>query len=92
MTEAYSFFSPAGIYADNDEIKDLLRAKIGKAPSKVTKEMYNMVIDSDFGMMVRLVIVFSNLTMSMVRKNLDESIGDSIKKLTGSKDEELAKM
>lgn len=51
-----------------------------------------MVIDSDFGMLVRLVIVFSNLTMNMVRKNFDESIGASIKKLTGRKDEELAKM
>ncbi|CAN4081732.1 unnamed protein product [Withania somnifera] len=38
---------------------------IGKAPSKPTNEIYGMVIDSDSGMMVQLVIVFSYLTMSM---------------------------
>ncbi|MCD9560485.1 hypothetical protein HAX54_019171 [Datura stramonium] len=80
-----------GIYADNEKLKDLMQSKIGKAPSKPTKEMYHMVIDSDLGMMVRLVIVFSNLTMSMVRKNFDEGLGAAIKKLTGGKNEELTK-
>ncbi|KAI3474924.1 hypothetical protein Pfo_030235 [Paulownia fortunei] len=80
-----------GIYADNEKLKDLLRMKFGKAPSKATKEMHQMVIDSDVGMMVRLVIVFSGLTMSMVRKNFDEGLGASIKKLTGGKNEELTK-
>ncbi|KAK9271716.1 hypothetical protein L1049_002079 [Liquidambar formosana] len=73
----YSF----GIYADNEKLKDLLKSKIGKAPAKPTKEMYQAVIDSDVGMMVRLVIVFPGLTMSMVRKNFDEGLGASIKKL-----------
>lgn len=82
----------AGIYADNEKLKDLLRTKIGKEPSKATKEMYQVVIDSDVGMMVRLVIVFSSLTMSMVRKNFDEGLGASIKKLTGGKNPELTKM
>ncbi|KAL0377385.1 UNVERIFIED_CONTAM: Fatty-acid-binding protein 1 [Sesamum radiatum] len=80
-----------GIYADNEKLKDLLKTKIGKAPSKPTKEMYQMVIDSNVGMMVRLVIVFSGLTMSMVRKSFDEGLGASIKKLTGGKNEELTK-
>ncbi|KAL0344041.1 UNVERIFIED_CONTAM: Fatty-acid-binding protein 1 [Sesamum angustifolium] len=81
----------AGIYADNEKLKDLLKTKIGKAPSKLTREMYQMVIDSNVGMMVRLVIVFSGLTMSMVRKSFDEGLGASIKKLTGGKNEELTK-
>ncbi|GMP29393.1 hypothetical protein CsSME_00004517 [Camellia sinensis var. sinensis] len=80
-----------GIYADNETLKDLLRTKIGKAPTKPTKEMYQLVIDSDVGMLVRLVMVFSNLTMSMVRKNFDEVLGASIKKLTGGKNDELTK-
>nr|XP_027102035.1 fatty-acid-binding protein 1-like [Coffea arabica] len=78
-----------GIYADNDQLKALVRDKIGKAPAKPTKEMYHMVIDSDVGTIVRLVIVFSSLTMSMVRKNFDEGLGAAIKKLTGGKKEEL---
>ncbi|XP_028118698.1 fatty-acid-binding protein 1-like [Camellia sinensis] len=80
-----------GIYADNEKLRDLLRSKIGKAWAKPTKEMYQLVIDSDVGMLVRLVIVFSGLTMSMVRKNFDEGLGASIKKLTGRKNDELTK-
>lgn len=64
---------------------------MGKAPTKPTKEMYQMVIDSDVGMVVRMVIVFSSLTMSMVRKNFDEGLGAAIKKLTGAKNDELTK-
>ncbi|PIN17923.1 hypothetical protein CDL12_09412 [Handroanthus impetiginosus] len=56
-----------------------------KIYSFATKEMYQMVIDSNVGMMVRLVIVFSCLTMSMLRKSFDEGLGASIKKLTGRK-------
>lgn len=79
-----------GIYSDNVKLKELLRSKIGKAPEIPTKEMYELVIDSDVGMMVRLVIVFGALTMSMVRKNFDEGLGASLKKLTGGeKNEEL---
>ncbi|PQQ13202.1 hypothetical protein Pyn_03309 [Prunus yedoensis var. nudiflora] len=50
--------------------------------------MYQLVNDSDVEMMVRLVIVFSSLTMNMVRKNFDEGLGASIKKLTGGKKNE----
>ncbi|KAF6137116.1 hypothetical protein GIB67_030880 [Kingdonia uniflora] len=79
-----------GMYADNEKLKDILRSKIGKAPAKPTKEMYQAVIDSDAGMVVKLVIVFGSLTMNMVKKNFDEGLGASIKKLNGGqKDGEL---
>lgn len=53
--------------------------------------MYQLVIDSDAGMLVRLVIVFPSLTMNMVSKNFDEGLEASIKKLIGGKkNEELA--
>ena len=74
-----------GVYSDNEKMKDMLRSKIGKSPAKATKEMYQLVIDGDFGMVVRMVIVYSGLTMSMVRKSFDEGLGASIKKLTGGK-------
>ncbi|XP_022886735.1 fatty-acid-binding protein 1-like [Olea europaea var. sylvestris] len=80
-----------GIYADNEKLRELVTRKVGRAPSKPTKEMYQMVVDSDVGMMVRLVIVYSGLTMNMVRKNFDEGLGAAIKKLTGGKNEELTK-
>ncbi|KAJ0112044.1 hypothetical protein Patl1_02845 [Pistacia atlantica] len=81
-----------GMYAVNEKLKDVLKSKIGKAPAKPTEELYKVAIDSDLGMTVRLVIVFSNLTMSMVRKNFDGGLGASIKKLSGEKkNDELAK-
>ncbi|KAF7129633.1 hypothetical protein RHSIM_Rhsim10G0016600 [Rhododendron simsii] len=80
-----------GLYADNARLKEILESKFGKAPTKPTEEMYQLVIDSDAGMRVRLVIVFSNLTMSRVKKNFDEGLGASIKRLTGGKNDELAK-
>ncbi|GMI68376.1 fatty-acid-binding protein 1 [Hibiscus trionum] len=80
-----------GMYADNEKLKDVLKSKIGKAPEKPNKELYQLVIDSDVEMVVRLVIVFSSLTMSMVRKNFEEGLGASIRKLTGGKkNDELA--
>ncbi|GMN42598.1 hypothetical protein TIFTF001_011811 [Ficus carica] len=77
-----------GVYADNEKLKDLLKSKIGKSLVKPTKEMYQLVINGDFGMMVRMVIVYSGLTMSMVRKSFDEGLGASVKKLTGDKKNE----
>ncbi|KAH1128730.1 hypothetical protein J1N35_000108 [Gossypium stocksii] len=68
-----------------------IKSKIGKAPEKPTKELYQMVIDSDVEIVVRLVIVYSSLTISMVRKNSGEGLGASIKKLnSGKKNDELA--
>ncbi|KAL5860550.1 hypothetical protein ACOSQ4_001846 [Xanthoceras sorbifolium] len=78
-----------GIYADNEKLKDLLRSKIGKPPAKPTKEMYQVAVDSDVGMTVRMVIVFPGITMNMVRKNFNEGLGASIKKLTGAKKNEI---
>lgn len=76
---------------DNEKLKDVLKSKIGRAPAIPTEEMYNVVIDSDMGMTVRLVIVFAYLTMNMVRKNFDEALGASVKKLNGGKkNDELA--
>ncbi|XP_050224339.1 chalcone isomerase-like protein 1 [Mercurialis annua] len=74
-----------GMYTDNEKLKAVMKSKIGKAPAKATKEMYEAVIDSDLEMMVRLVIVFSNLTMNMVKRNFDEGLGAAIKKLNGGK-------
>ncbi|XP_039133586.1 fatty-acid-binding protein 1-like [Dioscorea cayenensis subsp. rotundata] len=79
-----------GIYADNMKLKEDLKAKFGKAPEKANKELYDAVINTDVGMTVRLVIVYGSLTMSMVRKNFDEGLGASLKKLNGGqKNEDL---
>ncbi|KAJ8775250.1 hypothetical protein K2173_020254 [Erythroxylum novogranatense] len=82
-----------GMYADGEKLKEILKLKIEKAPAKPTKELYQLVIDSDVPMTVRMVVVFSSLTMNMVKKNFDEGLGASIKKLTGGKkNDELVNM
>ncbi|XP_026443905.1 fatty-acid-binding protein 1-like isoform X3 [Papaver somniferum] len=78
-----------GIYAETEKLKELLRSKMNEvylAAAKPTAEMYQMVIDSDVGMTVRLVLAFPGITMSMVRKNFDEGLGASIKKLNGGEE------
>ncbi|KAJ0989010.1 hypothetical protein J5N97_007366 [Dioscorea zingiberensis] len=79
-----------GIYTDNAKMREFLAGKFDKVPEKASRELFEFVINSDVGMMVRLVIVFGSLTMSMVRKNFDEGLGASIKKLNGGqKNDEL---
>ncbi|WOK97429.1 hypothetical protein Cni_G06137 [Canna indica] len=80
-----------GIYADNAGLRELLMRRFGRAPEKATsKELFDAVIDNDVGMVVRMVMVFGGLSLSLVRKNLDQGLGESIKKLNGGhKNEEL---
>lgn len=80
-----------GIYADNAMLKEFLKTKFWEnIPEKPTTELYEAVIDSDVLMTVRLILVFRGLSMSIVRKNFDDGLGASIKKLTGGqKNEEL---
>ncbi|KAL0925528.1 hypothetical protein M5K25_003873 [Dendrobium thyrsiflorum] len=78
-----------GIYGNDVKLKEVIKAKF-EDPKEPTKEIFNAVIDVDADMMVRLVIVFGSLGMSMVRKSFDEGIGASLKKLNGGKtDKEL---
>ncbi|MBA0675554.1 hypothetical protein Goari_017092 [Gossypium aridum] len=80
-----------GIKVYSYEAKRSVEVKDWESPEKPTKELYQMVIDSDVEIMVRLVIVYSSLTISMVRKNFGEGLGASIKKLNGGKkNDELA--
>ncbi|XAR52571.1 hypothetical protein NMG60_11020714 [Bertholletia excelsa] len=79
-----------GIYADNEKLKDLMQPGTRKQPAP-SEEMYQQVINSDVEVMVRMVISFSGLTMTMIRKNFDASLAASIKKLTGGKNKEVPK-
>ncbi|KAL0461713.1 UNVERIFIED_CONTAM: hypothetical protein Slati_0058900 [Sesamum latifolium] len=53
--------------------------------------MYQMVIHSDVAMTILVVILLWPYCESMVRKNFDEGLGASIKKLTEGKNQELMK-
>ncbi|KAE8021462.1 hypothetical protein FH972_007348 [Carpinus fangiana] len=80
-----------GIYADSEKLRDLLKSKIGEAPAKPTEEMYQLVIDNDVCLVIRFVIVFPGLSMRMFKKNRDDRLEASIKKLSGNnKNAELA--
>ncbi|XP_059450014.1 chalcone isomerase-like protein 1 [Corylus avellana] len=74
-----------GMYADSEKLKDLLKSKIGEAPATPTEEMYQLVIDSDVCLVIRWVIVFPGLSTSMFKKNRDDRLVESIKKLSGDK-------
>ncbi|KAF4373291.1 hypothetical protein G4B88_007304 [Cannabis sativa] len=61
-----------------------------KAPSKPTEEMYQLAIDGDFGMTIKMVVSFSGVKLSMAKKGFTEAMRESMKKLTGQKNEELS--
>nr|AFN42529.1 chalcone isomerase-like protein [Cannabis sativa] len=84
--KAYGF----GLYVDSDKLKDVLKSKIEKAPSKPTEEMYQLAIDGDFGMTIKMVVSFSGVKLSMAKKGFTEAMRESMKKLTGQKNEELS--
>ncbi|XP_062105660.1 chalcone isomerase-like protein 1 [Humulus lupulus] len=80
-----------GLYADNENLKNLLKLKIGKSPAKPTEEMYQLAIDGDIGLTHKIVIAYSGLKMNMFKKAFSEALGESIMKLNGGrKNEELA--
>ncbi|PWA72259.1 chalcone isomerase [Artemisia annua] len=83
----YSF----GIYADKEKLTGVLRSKIVNTPTKGTDEIYKMVIDNTVGVTVKMVIVVSNLSMNMVRKNFNDSVVAAIVELGGGKNNELTK-
>ncbi|GLU11343.1 hypothetical protein SLE2022_280980 [Rubroshorea leprosula] len=83
-----------GIYADNEKLKDLMKSKIGTAPPAPTKEMYDVVIESDVPMMIRMSMTFSNISNTpLVKSGFADDIAGTIKKLNGGKrNDELSKM
>ncbi|GLT52466.1 hypothetical protein SLA2020_258060 [Shorea laevis] len=83
-----------GIYADNEKLKDLMKSKIGTAPPKPTKEMYDVVIESDVPMMIRMSITFASVSNTpLVKSGFAGDIAEMIKKVNGGKrDDELSKM
>ncbi|KAL5554963.1 hypothetical protein UlMin_037199 [Ulmus minor] len=81
-----------GIYGDNNKLKDLLKANFKKSLAKPTKEMYELVIDSDVGMMVNVVFVYSSFTVGKLRAGFEATLGGMVKKLNGGKkNDELVK-
>lgn len=80
-----------GVYADESDIKKL-RAKYG-TPSvselKGNKEFIADVLDQDSRITVRLQIVYGRLSIGSVRSAFEKSVGDRIKKFSGSNNKEL---
>ncbi|GLT52467.1 hypothetical protein SLA2020_258130 [Shorea laevis] len=83
-----------GIYTDNEKLKDLMKSKIGTAPPKPTKEMYDVVIESDVPMMIRMSITSSTASNTpLVKSGFAGDIAEMIKKVNGGKrNDELSKM
>ncbi|KAF6157491.1 hypothetical protein GIB67_004429 [Kingdonia uniflora] len=79
-----------GIYADTKALKELVRSKVVKAPAKATKEIYQAAIDSDVEMTLRMVVIYGGLTMGLVRKNFDDTLGTFIRKYNGGQNDDTA--
>ncbi|XP_043697823.1 fatty-acid-binding protein 1 [Telopea speciosissima] len=88
--DVYAF----GVYADENDIKNLLSEKYGKlsVPAlKENKEFQEDVLEKDICMTVRLQIVYGRLSISSVRSAFEESVGSRLQKFGGSDNQELLK-
>ncbi|KAM1169363.1 hypothetical protein ACFX13_031867 [Malus domestica] len=87
--DVYSF----GVYADDNDIKNLLGEKYGKlsVSELKDKEYSDDLLEADICMTVRLQIVYGRLSIGSVRSAFEESVGSRLQKFGGSDNKELLK-
>ncbi|XP_068653590.1 fatty-acid-binding protein 1-like isoform X2 [Aristolochia californica] len=86
--DVYAF----GVYADEQEIKNLMAESFGKfsvSELKENKNFYAQILDKDLSMTVRLQIVYGSLNIRSVRNAFEESVGTRLKKFSRSDNKEL---
>ena len=83
----------AGVYADDNDIKNLLGEKYGKLSISELKDMEysDDLLEADICMTVRLQIVYGRLSIGSVRSAFEESVGSRLQKFGGSDNKELLK-
>lgn len=82
----------AGVYADENGLKESLGEKYEKLSTsefKENKEFNEDLIDNDIDMTVRLQIVYSKLSIRSVRSAFEQSVGSRLQKFGGSDNKEL---
>ncbi|KAG9456443.1 hypothetical protein H6P81_000951 [Aristolochia fimbriata] len=81
-----------GVYADDQEIKNLIAENFGALSAselKENKDFYAQILHNDLSMTVRLQIVYGRLNIRSVRSAFEESVGIRLKKFSGSDNNEL---
>lgn len=83
----------AGVYADDNDIKNLLGEKYGKLSILELNDMEysDDLLEADICMTVRLQIVYGRLSIGSVRSAFEESVGSRLQKFGGSDNKELLK-
>lgn len=81
----------AGVYADYNDIKNLLGEKYGNLSVSELKdnEYSDDLLEADICMTVRLQIVYGRLSIGSVRSAFEESVGSRLQKFGGSDNKEL---
>ncbi|KDP21455.1 hypothetical protein JCGZ_21926 [Jatropha curcas] len=86
--DVYAF----GVYADDDQVKNVLGEKYGKlsiSELKENKEFKEDLMELDIFITVRLQIVYSRLSIRSVRSAFEESVGSRLQKFGGPDNKEL---
>ncbi|CAK7346585.1 unnamed protein product [Dovyalis caffra] len=86
--DVYAF----GVYADADEVRNILGEKHGKlsvSELKERKEFKEGLMDGDICMTIRLQIVYSKLSIRSVRSAFEESVGSRLQKFGEQDNKEL---
>ncbi len=82
----------AGVYADDNGVKEFLSEKYGKLSDsefKENKKFNEDLIENDICVTVRLQIVYGRLSIRSVRSAFEESVGSRLQKFGGSDNKEL---
>ncbi|KAI4341740.1 hypothetical protein MLD38_026426 [Melastoma candidum] len=86
--DVYAF----GIYADDSDVKKMLKEKYGKSPASEFKEdkvLIEDLVESDVSLTVRLQIVYGKLSIKSVRSAFEESVGSRLQKFSSEDNKEL---
>ncbi|KAL4588167.1 hypothetical protein LXL04_001048 [Taraxacum kok-saghyz] len=82
--DVYAF----GVYADANDIKNILSEKYGTLSTTELKQknISDELMESDINVTVRLQIVYGKLSIRSVRNAFQESVGNRLKKFGGGSD------
>lgn len=80
-----------GVYADDNDIKNVLSEKYGTLSTTElkNKDITQDLMESDISVTVRLQIVYGKLSIRSVRNAFEDSVGNRLKKFGGSDNKEL---
>lgn len=78
-----------GIYADDCDVKKLLKEKYGKSSVEESNTLSEDLMENDVCMTIRLHIIYGKLSTRLMRSAFEENVGGRLKKFSSQDNKEL---